>query len=190
MPDWQPRNPNHNRSAPCSRGSISRVSAHLPRTRLTEPRLHELLAIFAASTAAATTRAQCRLQQNGAQNDQHCARRRTPRRILPWRRGTRLFSRSGTGMLDAGRLRVCCSQLCCVCAALPALAQQTFPAVNPESKKSQAHKTKTLKLRDLAPQKDTKGGAGKTSAPSDDSPSTVPTSLEEFLKSDSLPIKR
>ena len=100
------------------------------------------------------------------------------------------FSRSGTGMLDAGRLRVCCSQLCCVCAALTALAQHTFPAVNPESKKSQAHKTKTLKLRDLAPQKDTKGGAGKTSAPSDDSPSTVPTSLEEFLKSDSLPIKR
>jgi len=64
------------------------------------------------------------------------------------------------------------------------------PPVNRESKKSQAKKTKSLKLRDLTPQKDAKGGAGKGSAPFNDSKSTVPTSLEEFLKRDSLPIKR
>jgi len=64
-----------------------------------------------------------------------------------------------------------------------------FPAVNPESKKSQDRKTKALKLRDLTPQKNAKGGAGKALTPFGESTSTVPTSLEEFLKRDSIPIK-
>ena len=64
------------------------------------------------------------------------------------------------------------------------------PAVNRELKKSHDKKTKSLKLRDLTPKRDTKGGAGKASAPSGGPTSTVPTSLDEFLKSDSLRIKR
>ena len=64
------------------------------------------------------------------------------------------------------------------------------PAVNRELKKSHDKKTKSLKLADLTPQKDAKGGAGKASAPSSSSTPTVPTSLDEFLKRDSLSIKR
>jgi hypothetical protein len=80
--------------------------------------------------------------------------------------------------------------------ALPPVCPQAyateslFPAVNREFKKSHDKKTKSLKLRDLTPQKDAKGGAGKGSAPSSGSTPTVPTSLDEFLKRDSLPIKR
>ena len=68
--------------------------------------------------------------------------------------------------------------------------ESLFAAVNRELKKSHNKKTKSLKLRDLRPQKDAKGRAGKGSALSNGSTSTVPTSLEEFLKRDSLPIKR
>jgi hypothetical protein len=64
------------------------------------------------------------------------------------------------------------------------------PAVNRELKKSQDKKTKSLKLRDLTPQKDAKGGAGKSASSSNGSASRVPSSLNEFLKRDSLPIKR
>jgi len=62
--------------------------------------------------------------------------------------------------------------------------------MNRESKKSDNKKTKRLKLRDLTPHRDAKGGADKVSARSNGSPSTVPTSLDEFLKRDSLPIKQ
>jgi len=80
--------------------------------------------------------------------------------------------------------------------ALPPVCPQAyaieslFPAVNREFKKSHDKKTKLRKLRDLTPQKDAKGGAGKAAAPSKGPTSTVPTSLDEFLKRDSLPIKR
>ena len=67
--------------------------------------------------------------------------------------------------------------------------ESLFAAVNRELKKSHDKKTKSLKLRDLTPQKDTKRGGGKGSGPSNSSTSTVPESLDEFLKRDSLPIK-
>jgi hypothetical protein len=56
--------------------------------------------------------------------------------------------------------------------------------MNKQSKARSPKKTKRepLKVIDLAPQKDSKGG---TSAPS----KVVPGSLQEFFKSDSLPIK-
>ena len=83
-------------------------------------------------------------------------------------------------------------RFCCLrCPALPARARnRLFPAVNRQLKKSYEKKTKSLKLADLTPQKDAKGGAGKASAPSSSSTPTVPTSLDEFLKRDSLSIKR
>jgi hypothetical protein len=56
---------------------------------------------------------------------------------------------------------------------------------------SQDRKTeqRELKIRDLPPQKDARGGASKPSKNSN-SAATVPKSLQEFLKRDSLPIKR
>jgi len=96
--------------------------------------------------------------------------------------------------LDAWKLWVSCSSI--LLPALPPVCPQAsaieslFPAVNREFKKSHDKKAKSLKLGDLTPQKDAKGGAGKTSAPSNGPASTVPTSLDEFLKRDSLAIKR
>ena len=84
-------------------------------------------------------------------------------------------------------------RFCCLrCPALPAGVRNrvALPAVNRELKKSQDKKTKSLKLRDLTPKKDAKGGAGKESTPPGGPISTVPTSLDEFLKRDSLSIKR
>jgi hypothetical protein len=50
-------------------------------------------------------------------------------------------------------------------------------------------KRSRLKVHDLPPKKDLKGGGSAKSVASANRPSGVPTSLQEFLKRDSLPIK-
>jgi len=53
----------------------------------------------------------------------------------------------------------------------------------------QKRRRSRVKLHDLSAKKNLKGGSSAKSAVSENESSEIPTSLQEFLKRDSLPIK-
>jgi len=163
---------------------------------------------LSAATAAAATLVQYRFRRSGQlhkprtsdgrERKQTAEQTKKARKISP-PRARKIWSLSwprhpnfSARILDPWELRVCCSRFYCLRGPLcrGRVQWDPFPAVNREFKKSDDKKTKKLKLQDPTAQKDAKGGAGKSASSSNGSASRVPRSLNEFLKRDSLPIKR